>query len=262
MARDGEEKRSPIKQPPLRQAGQSLDEKINDTLTEEAVLWIMAGAFAVALAIAEWIREWFELPPAPWSLTIFAVIVAGIVAWRLVLITQELRQLALGRKGEIVVGQCLEELRAQGYAVLHDITGNDFNVDHILVGPAGVFAVETKTRTKPTDHDAQVVYDGQTITVDGFTPERDPVKQVKAEADFVRDLIESATGKRLDVRPVVLFPGWYTKFDGPKDIWVLNPKLLVGYLRNERRSLSDEDVRLISFALSTYVRSKAAAESR
>jgi hypothetical protein len=24
-----------------------------------------------------------------------------------------------------------------------------FNVDHILIGPGGVFAIETKTRTKP-----------------------------------------------------------------------------------------------------------------
>ena len=45
----------------------------------------------------------------------------------------------------------LEDLRAQGYAVFHDIPGDGFNVDHALIGPAGIFAIETKTRAKPAD---------------------------------------------------------------------------------------------------------------
>jgi hypothetical protein len=63
------------------------------------------------------------------------------------------------------------------------------------------------------------------------------------------------------VKPVVLFPGWYTTFEGPKDIWVLNDKALPAWLRGAERKLSDGDIRAFADALATYVRSKALGES-
>jgi hypothetical protein len=39
-----------------------------------------------------------------------------------------------GREGEKAVGQYLERLRARGYQVLHDIPGENFNIDHVLIG--------------------------------------------------------------------------------------------------------------------------------
>jgi hypothetical protein len=38
-----------------------------------------------------------------------------------------------GRDGEKVVGQALEELRTGGAILLHDITANGFNVDHVVI---------------------------------------------------------------------------------------------------------------------------------
>ena len=248
--------RSPIKQPPLRQAGQSLDEGMQDVLWDKAALWILVICVVVSQVVLEWYRAWFRVPPDPWLISCLALVVIGIAVWRIVALRKQIRTMRLGRDGERLVGQSLEELRAKGYVVIHDLPGDGFNVDHVLVGPGGVYAVETKTRMKPIGHDAQVVYDGETIKVDGFAPERDPVRQVRAEADFVRGLIESTTGRRMDVRPVVLFPGWYTKFEGPKDIWVLNQNALPGWLNGQRRVLSDEDIHLIAGAISTYVRSK------
>ncbi|MBU1055794.1 MAG: NERD domain-containing protein [Proteobacteria bacterium] len=37
-----------------------------------------------------------------------------------------------------------------GYKVYHDFPAEKFNIDHIIIGPAGVYAVETKARQKPT----------------------------------------------------------------------------------------------------------------
>ena len=52
--------------------------------------------------------------------------------------------------------------------VYHDIPGNNFNIDHVVVGPNGVFAVETEGRSKPNrgrgQSDATVVYDGRSLT--------------------------------------------------------------------------------------------------
>ena len=52
----------------------------------------------------------------------------------------------------------------QGFHVYHDFPAEGFNIDHIVVGAKGVFAVETKTRSKRTTanrrEDATVEYDG------------------------------------------------------------------------------------------------------
>jgi len=40
------------------------------------------------------------------------------------------------------------ELMLDGFRVFHDIKAKDFNIDHAIVGLSGVFAIETKTRSK------------------------------------------------------------------------------------------------------------------
>jgi hypothetical protein len=52
-----------------------------------------------------------------------------------------------GADGEARTGRFLEPLRAEGFFVLHDrrIPGSRANIDHIVIGPPGVFVVETKS---------------------------------------------------------------------------------------------------------------------
>ena len=53
------------------------------------------------------------------------------------------------RRGEEQVGGLLDELAGCGWRVIHDATLGRGNVDHILIGPAGVFTVETKSHPGP-----------------------------------------------------------------------------------------------------------------
>ncbi|HVE92485.1 MAG TPA: nuclease-related domain-containing protein, partial [Actinomycetota bacterium] len=52
-----------------------------------------------------------------------------------------------GARGEEAVGRLLAELEPQGYRILHDIDTGRGNLDHVVVGPTGVFAIETKAWT-------------------------------------------------------------------------------------------------------------------
>src|ERR1700676_4417735 len=54
-----------------------------------------------------------------------------------------------GASGEEHVGSLLETLSDSGWRVLHDASMGRGNVDHILIGPAGVFTVETKSHPGP-----------------------------------------------------------------------------------------------------------------
>jgi Nuclease-related domain len=52
-----------------------------------------------------------------------------------------------GAEGELRTGRLLEPLEAEGFRILHDrkIPGSRANIDHIVIGPPGVFVVETKS---------------------------------------------------------------------------------------------------------------------
>jgi len=49
-----------------------------------------------------------------------------------------------GIRGEERVAEVLTELETEGFRVLHDLDTGRGNADHVLVGPTGVFVIETK----------------------------------------------------------------------------------------------------------------------
>ena len=161
-----------------------------------------------------------------------------------------------GIDGEKVVGQFLERLRESGYQVFHDVVGTAFNVDHVLIGPGGVYSIETKTWSKPRQSDARVQFDGERLLIAGKAPDRDPVVQAQAQAGWLKRVLCESTGRTINVIPVVLIPGWYIEQsqNSLRQIWVLEPKALPAFLQQEPKRLSPEDVKLASFHLSRYIR--------
>lgn len=49
-----------------------------------------------------------------------------------------------GAEGERATAKALRPLLKEGWTVLHDIPTNDGNIDHLLIGPPGIFLLETK----------------------------------------------------------------------------------------------------------------------
>ncbi len=254
-------KRSPLTDRPLRNPGQSIDERIQNLLTDKFLLPIMIATLLVAFAAIEWWRYYVPQPPKPILVTFmasFATIWAGI---RIRKFRPQLHSLRLARDGERAVGQFLERLREDGYKVFHDVIGPGFNLDHVLVGAGGIFTIETKTFSKPVGSDAKVKFDGEHILVNGLKPDRDPVVQARAQARWLRELLSESTGRKFPVRPVILFPGWFVEQNksSARELWVLNPKALRDFLRYEAEVLAHEDVTLAAFHLSRFIRSAGTA---
>jgi len=59
---------------------------------------------------------------------------------------QSTRSWQSGGKAERELGEALERLREEGFGVLHDrrIPRSRANIDHLVIGPAGVFVIDTK----------------------------------------------------------------------------------------------------------------------
>jgi hypothetical protein len=200
-------RRSPLKDRPLRNPGQSLDEQIRDLTSDYALGPLVFALLIVFITAIEWLKYYRFLPPSPFLYLLIAVPAVGYALFRFFRVRQDLKALRLGRDGEKNVGQTLEALRAGGYQVFHDVIDDGFNIDHVIIGPAGVFTVETKTHSKPLRGKANVEFDGESILVDGFKPDRDPVEQARAQASRLRRLLAQSTGREFEVRPVIVYPG-------------------------------------------------------
>jgi hypothetical protein len=127
----------------------------------------------------------------------------------------------------MAVAEELNKLMFNGYHVYDDFPAEKFNIDHILIGPGGVFAVETKTRSKRNadrgKSSAEVTYDGKRLTF----PKGYDVKtlmQAEAQASWLAKWLSSSVGEKVGVEPIVTLPGWYVKRIKPEGIRVLNPK--------------------------------------
>jgi hypothetical protein len=102
-----------------------------------------------------------------------------------------------GLVGERVTGRRLNRLRSRGWSVLHAVqwsSGSD--IDHLAIGPAGVFAINSKR------HKGKTVWYGDTA----ITVNRAPTRHIvisQHEARRVSRVLSQRCGFHVPVRPVI-----------------------------------------------------------
>jgi hypothetical protein len=192
--------------------------------------------------------------------TLISLIVVPLCSLKIIGAFRKAKHLRLGRDGERAVGQFLDVLRESGARVFHDVPGEGFNIDHVVISPQGIFVIETKTRTKPGKRDAMVTIDNGALRIGGAACDRRPIDQASAGARWLQGLLLESTGKAYKVRSAVVFPGWFVepmserwKSDASLP-WILEPKALPSFIKNEPEQLQMTDVSLVAFHLSRYVR--------
>jgi hypothetical protein len=76
--------------------------------------------------------------------------VAALVGWRLRFQpSEQARTWHRGAQGERHTARLLDRLTREGYVVFHDLAvpGSDANVDHLVIGPTGLFLIDSKQWT-------------------------------------------------------------------------------------------------------------------
>jgi hypothetical protein len=163
----------------------------------------------------------------------FVVIVAvGSTIWALrdiVRCRRERRHWSNGMRGEMATAQSLDRLRSQGCEVFHDVPGDRGNIDHVVVTPNAVFAVETKWRSKRGQGaaSAEVWFDGKTLQFPGFR-DTAAIEQASACAAELGRFLTGRTGEPVRVVPVVALPGWFVQNRpdaSTSDTMAINPKM-------------------------------------
>ena len=120
-----------------------------------------------------------------------AIIATGAAVIGFLRLMPKARNLVRGEKGELKVAETLEDLRATGYSVFHDIKREGYNIDHVVVGPAGLFVIETKFRSGYGEIEFR---NGEGLFVGGKQEEQDALLQARRNArDMNRLLKERAS---------------------------------------------------------------------
>lgn len=227
----GRARKSPFTSDFLRAPGQTLADQIEE-LKIDAV-WDVTLAAMIPLMLISTLTTRAYISGSDFDpLIVVATIVIGLgvlvpLGIKVFRKGRRLRSLRLGYEGEVAVGQELNQLLAQGFRVYHDFPAGKFNVDHVVIGPTGIFAVETKARAKPNSGDgkadARVEFHGTELRFPGWK-ETAPIDQAVRQAEALSKWLASAVGEPVAVRPVVALPGWYVVTVKPGEVLVFNGK--------------------------------------
>ena len=244
--------RQPLSEKLLRPAGYSLQRRLED-VNDSFNSWFMGACFLSLPALGVFVVTPKDAIGRFFFLILFGLAAAGcaVMAWRRL---KQIRDYRRGLAGEQAVAEQLQPLFASGYHIFHDIPGSGkWNIDHVAVGTAGVFAIETKYRTKKPgrngarDHEA--TFDGSRIEFASGDYDARAAGQARDNARWLEKELSKATGERVTVRPIVALPGWWVTLKANSDVKVLSGKRVAGFISSEPAQLSDKLIQQISHQL-------------
>lgn len=152
------------------------------------------------------------------------------------------RSWRVGADGEETVGGRLEKLRADGWQLLHSVpVGNrGSDIDHVLVGPGGVYTINTKTHP-----DAKIWVGKTVVKVNGHN--QPYLRNSRFEADRAAKLLSAAVGWQVEVTPALVFlTGTFipqvTIKDKPEGVIILDRLDLPRYFGRRQQRLDPSQV--------------------
>lgn len=203
--------------------GQALFDRVSDQ-EADVLLAVMVMYLALPLTFMGWIGTRVQLERIPWASTdwIFLAMGCGLFGFGLSKYVRHYRALQQTRDGllaERVTGMQLNRLVGNGCTVMHDLPAEGFNIDHVVISPRGVYAVETKSFRKPRENNSdsyRVVYDGTTLRFPDFI-EKSAVEQARRQAQWLSKVLREALSRDVPVMPALALPGWLV--DQSDDTW-------------------------------------------
>jgi len=199
------------------------------------------------------IKAFFIVGSIHWILVSFIVIgliYSGYRTWKTF---SQLIKFRLGHTAELATASELIGLQALGYQVFHDVQADGFNIDHLIVGQNGVFAIETKGRHKRTKDkknggkDYQLFFKDNRLTFPSWT-ETKPLEQASRQAKWVGEWLTKSVGLPVNPLPVLVFPGWYVTSQSKPPFPIMNQKQLVKTIPTLRaQAFTQEQVNAIVY---------------
>ena len=169
-----------------------------------------------------------------------AMVGAARAVWSVNPATEARRKGALG---EEALGSRLNKLATQGFVILHDrsIPGSRANIDHLVIGPTGVFVVDAK------NYSGRISLSRGTLWT-GKTPLTKTLSTVGWEGRQAAKAIAPGVGYSLVVEPVISVVGTEVNREGlyVNGVLVVGARDTVRTIAKRPQFLSQESVRRIA----------------
>ncbi|WP_164983873.1 nuclease-related domain-containing protein [Cellulomonas endophytica] len=142
-----------------------------------------------------------------------------------------------GAYGEEATAKVLRGLEREGWTVLHDLANGSVNFDHVVLGPGGVYCLNSKWSSYRLELTAEGGLVGRHAYDDALTLNVSTiVRRARAEAAALSAQISERCGRRVWVDPVVVWWGDVEQGGRTVDgVGVVQGKLLADRLRAQRR---------------------------
>jgi len=172
---------------------------------------LLRASWPLLLAVAAagyLLRALFPQPRLTMTVVGMLLLALGVVvAVALTVIHTRLTAFVKGARGEERVARALVFLPAE-YTVFHGVALPPargvwpvVECDHVVVGPTGVFAIETKSWR------GDITLEGDSMLYNGKEPTRSPLEQVKRSADCLRAHLGKRLGTAPEIQPLVCLAG-------------------------------------------------------
>ncbi|VAW14009.1 hypothetical protein MNBD_BACTEROID01-137 [hydrothermal vent metagenome] len=256
-------RRSPLNIDLLRSPGESLQEQIDDVnndILSNLLMLPVIPVFTYSIALSNYFLSTSKT--SLFQIAIYSIFIMTSTIYFCHSIYKLLNKrnlLKLGMECEVAVGQDLQNLIQYKFKVYNDFQAKKFNIDHIVIGPTGVFAIETKGRSKFVKHEKnnwKLEFDGQKLIFHSWF-ETEPVEQALRQANWLKNWLREATAENINVTPVLAIPGWYITRKAKSKLLIYNGKNST-FLANGNVVLSDKQIQTISFQIEKECRNISA----
>lgn len=157
------------------------------------------------------------------------------------------------RDANVAVGHQLQRFASGTTRVYHDVATDHDIVDHVVVGPSGVYAINVVARKSRKPGSAHL--DGNTLFFSDSEAEL-PITDIAEKTTRLEKEFRELLGRRVRVRSVIATPGWEIG-EQASELHLLvnegNIAMLRGW-RDNTDHLMNEDVEALQNALTTRCR--------
>ena len=240
--------------------GQQLVKRQNEAgdgmLLSGLLMYLSAPLMLLAWAMVRVPPERLRPDGPTWIFVVAALLLFAWGAYDFVKHFQRAQAAKDGLLAERVTGMQLNRLVAEGCVVMHDLPAENFNIDHVVIGPRGVYAVETKSFRRPKGKKDQEVhrvnYDGKALRFPDFV-NTEAIAQAARQAQWLKRKLRESLGVDVPVLPALALPGWFIdRADASKgaEVAVFTPMGKGAYfLARGQERLPPEHRKLIAQAL-------------
>jgi hypothetical protein len=258
--------RPPVSEKLIRGPAESLRRQL-DRLDRTLLLHLTGSALVPLLVLTSglWLVAGLGEAARLFALIGLLVVLAGVLygsAWWLLRVLRERRELKQRWFSARAVAEAIEPLRARDFRVFHDVPATEatppFTIDHLMVGPSGVFVLKTITQNKrkgrPGLDEHKIIFDGHELIFPWGDDAR-PLGLVREPAAWLDHWLVQLIGRRVPVQPVLVYPGWWVEDQAPQaNVRVTNPLQVAALAARRDTVLTQDQIDLIAKHLESRCR--------